>query len=234
VQTADATCTTLTFLYNEDAGTDMSLNKNLHADAFCAEGYKLEASVNGAAHASFDTEEGTADDGLTGANATTYETCVKCPVGKSSAGGTSRSCHALSNDWATCSHMACQLEEFTTKACAKHTSSNPSADLSALPQRRIIIETECHDWTTTNVTRIKVFHHGHEHKGTSHKCKLSGTRADSDRTCVCQCETATVSEQNLQQASKEADDAMHATRSAAQAARGEGGVAPNGAHAGHD
>ena len=212
--------------YNEDAGTDMSLNKNNHSDAFCAEGYKLVASDIGTGHASFDTGNGTADDGLTGANATTFQTCEKCPADQTSGGGTSRSCHALSSDWATCSHVACQLEEFATKACAKHTSSNPSAALST---PSIVIEKECHDWTTTNVTRIKVFHHGHEHKGTSHMCKLNGTRADSDRPCVCQCKTTTVAEQKDQQDDKEADDATYATRSAAQAARGEGG-----AHAGHD
>ena len=203
-------------LYTEDPGTDMSLNKNDQKDAFCAEGYKLVDSATGTAHASYDTGVGTADDGL---NSTTYQTCEKCPTNETSAGGTSTSCHALSATWATCTHMGCELENVATKACAYHSSANPKTDLAGDIN---ITETKCHDWTTRTVQRIKVFHHGHEQAGTSHKCKLTGAKTltyatDIARACECECKTTTLTEQDAQQASKAADDAMYAIRAAAQA-----------------
>jgi len=204
-------------LYTEDPGTDMSLNKNDQIDAFCAEGYKLEESATGTAHASYDTGAGTADDGL---NSTTFKTCVKCPDGESSAGGTSTSCHTLSATWTTCTHMGCELENVATKACAYHGSANPKDDLA--DPSKTIVETKCHDWTTRTVQRIKVFHHGHEQAGTSHKCKLTGAKTltyatDIARACECECKTTTLTAQDAQQASKAADDAMYAIRAAAQA-----------------
>jgi hypothetical protein len=214
-------------LYTEDSGTDMSLNKNNHTDAYCAEGYKLVSSTNGTGHASFETGAGIADDNNNNTVDAIYETCEKCPTGQSSAGGTSRSCHTVSNEWATCSHMGCILEGIVSKNCVKHRSANPHADLTAVDVNGTlapiaIAENTCHGWNTTlmdDIKRIKVFHHGHEQAGTSHKCSLNGTRADSDRLCVCKCKTATFAEQTTQQAAREADNAAYALRSAAQSAR---------------
>ena len=204
-------------LYTEDAGTDMSLNKNLHAEAFCAEGYILVESDIGTFHnsSSFDTGNGTVLNGTS-----TLETCEKCPGTTTSAGGTSRSCHAVNDDWETCTHMGCELENVATKACAYHGSSNPKDDLNG---SIAIVETKCHEWNDKHtVQRIKVFHHGHEQAGTSHKCKLTGAKTltyatDIARACECECKTTTLTEQDAQQASKAADDAMYAIRAAAQA-----------------
>jgi hypothetical protein len=207
-----------------DAGTDMSLNKNAHSKTFCAEGYKLVSSATGTAHASYDTGAGTADDGLTGADATTFKTCEKCPDNESSAGGTSTSCHTINDAWTTCTHMGCELENVATKACAYHSSTNPKTDLAADPAIAIV-ETKCHDWTNTVVQRIKVFHHGHEQAGTSHKCKLTGAKAtpsdtsyatDITRACECECKTTTVSAQDDQQAAKQSKDTEYAARATAQ------------------
>jgi hypothetical protein len=92
-----------------------------------------------------------------------------------------------------------------------------------------ITETKCHEWNDKHtVQRIKVFHHGHEQAGTSHKCSLNVDKTqnktlvyDTDiaRACRCQCKSATVDEQTLQQDSKAADDEMYAIRATAQAAR---------------
>jgi hypothetical protein len=205
-------------LYTEEPGTDMSLNKNTQLKAFCAEGFKVVESATGTAHASYDTGAGTADDGAAAADETTFKTCEKCPSGETSAGGTSTSCHALSNTWATCTHMGCELELVATKACAYHSSTNPKSDLAAPVA---IVETKCHDWTDVEVQRIKVFHHGHEQAGTSHKCKLTGAKnldaTDITRACACECKTTTVADQNTQQGNKPAKDLEYAARADAQA-----------------
>ena len=115
--------------------------------------------------------------------------------------------------------MGCELENVATKACAYHSSANPKTDLAGEIN---ITETKCHDWTNRTVQRIKVFHHGHEQAGTSHKCKLTGAKTltyatDVARACECECKTTNSTEQDAQQASKAADDAMYAIRAAAQA-----------------
>ena len=111
---------------------------------------------------------------------------------------------------------------------------------TAVPTRRsddladpskTIVETKCHDWTDVEVQRIKVFHHGHEEAGTSHKCKLIGAKAppsdtsyatDIARACECVCKTTNSTAQDTQQQSKVADDEMYRIRADAQAARDHG------------
>jgi len=221
--------------YNQDAGTDMSLNKNPNADAFCAEGYILVNSTHMMADgASWDSGDGLADDNNASTADAFYETCEKCEDGFSSAGGTSRTCHRVSglglnhDNWATCTHMGCELETAATKACTKHSSANPHADMIA-DTPVAIAETECRDWNTTSmadVKRIKVFHHGNEQAGTSHKCKMTGRRRRpaSERGCECRCETAIAADQDTQQAAKVAKDEMYAARAAAQARRADDGI----------
>jgi hypothetical protein len=221
--------------YNQDAGTDMSLNKNQNAKAFCAEGYILVNSTHMMADgASWDSGDGLADDNNASTADAFYETCEKCEAGFSSAGGTSRTCHRVSglglnhDNWATCTHMGCELETAATKACTKHSSANPHADMIA-DTPVAIAETECRDWNTTSmadVKRIKVFHHGNEQAGTSHKCKMTGRRRRpaSERGCECRCETAIAADQTTQQAAKAAKDEMYAARAAAQARRADDGI----------
>merc|ERR1712072_1558055 len=48
-----------------------------------------------------------------------HKTCIKCPRYTTSSGGTSPSCHPITQQWHTCTHVACRVT--TDKHCAKTT-----------------------------------------------------------------------------------------------------------------
>jgi hypothetical protein len=107
------------------------------------------------------------------------ETCLVCPAGETSAGGLTHACHPTSNTWSACTHLACKVE--SNEHCAFHQSTNPSADIADG-----IATTGC-TGKHAGKERISVFHHGMENAGIVHKCKLTGSRADSTRGCECDC-----------------------------------------------
>jgi hypothetical protein len=194
-------------LYTTVSGTDQSLgNGNFTAapgqapgqsgsslsEQFCAEGFKWVESVGNVTHQgdAFTTEHGNVSEYLV--NSTDiFSTCEACPAGQTSNGGTSTSCHTINAGWVPCSHMACELVETGTAHCDRHQSSNPLLDivLGNAPATNAADCHDTHDASATGTTRIRVFHHGEEQKGSTHQCMLTGTRNDtaSSRKCECEC-----------------------------------------------
>jgi len=150
---------------------------------YCPEGFFAGAAIGAEDHTTY--QSGIANNASN--HTATHQTCIKCPPGQTSNGGGATECFTDAFAWTTCTHMGCKLIE--TDHCAMHTSANPYADLTG-SSHTVSGQKNC---TSRPEKRVAVFHHGHEHAGTMHKCKLNhdSSVADADRDCECECRSTT-------------------------------------------
>jgi len=104
-------------------------------------------------------------------------TCHKCHHGTTSNGGLSPKCHKFHVGWKQCSHVTCKLS--TEKMlCTTHASHNPRLDTA---HKKKIAMGKCNKKASANTQRIVIFHHGFEHSGSKHHCRMVKGK------CSCQC-----------------------------------------------
>jgi hypothetical protein len=146
---------------------------------FCAAGWYYAPVKFTRRHTTYDVEEGR------------DESCHKCKRGFTSHGGLTPTCHAISNTWNVCSHLACKVTTDSGCNLARHESANPAVDLAngVDIDQKLFGATQCASGLSSSASkeRLVVYHHGFENKGTIHKCALSGRSIDNGRICICAC-----------------------------------------------